>query len=316
MNRSYWESIGPLNIAALPLSGLYAVGWLGYLATYAFGFKKAKAPHDRVLCVGNLRVGGTGKSPMVEYLHRILKPHVSQIVLGMSGYGSPKSERAQIAPDGELDPAEWGDEVAMMRWMLPSAAIIVGRARVRAAELCNEKFPQALLLMDDGFQHLPLKKSCNLILDPPAGNQLCFPAGPYREPRRIGLARADLTLPNAQFELVRSRPTATGPDGTPMSLPPVAQLVTAVARPSAVISSLQASGTEVSRAITKQDHDPLTAPTLLDSFDPSLPVIATLKDWVKLRRHPRVEAFDWCVTNYQVSVEPEEDFRNWLISHL
>ncbi|MFX8929914.1 tetraacyldisaccharide 4'-kinase, partial [Acinetobacter baumannii] len=84
-----------------------------------------------------------------------------------------------MAPDGPLDPAGWGDEPAMFRWLLPDVPLVVGRRRVLAAELVHQHFPKAVLVMDDGFQHLPVKKHIQILLDDPTPkNSRCLPAGP------------------------------------------------------------------------------------------------------------------------------------------
>src|SRR5438045_2657408 len=102
-----------------PLSWLYAAVWQSYLACYSLGVKRAKEPHVPVVCVGNLVAGGSGKSPVAIYLAKLLESSGHHVVMGCSGYGSPHSEGAEIAPPGELDPSEWGDEPAMLRWFLP-----------------------------------------------------------------------------------------------------------------------------------------------------------------------------------------------------
>src|SRR5215212_3930294 len=99
--------------ALTPVSWLYAAGWQVYLATYRLGIKKAQAPHFPVLCVGNLQVGGTGKSPITLYLVNVLRELGREVVVSSSGYGSPRSESATVAPSGPLEATEWGDEPAM-----------------------------------------------------------------------------------------------------------------------------------------------------------------------------------------------------------
>src|SRR5579885_1414322 len=183
-----------IRIALTPLSWLYAAGWQGYLTIYRFGWKKAKAPHHPVVCIGNLKAGGTGKSPVTRYVADVLSSLQRQVVISCSGYGAPRSEAATLTPKGPLDAREWGDEAAMLRAFLPDTPLIVGRDRVEAAKICNKTHPDAVLLLDDGFQHLPLAKDLTILLDPPAENGHCLPAGPYREPRR-NRSRADLVLP-------------------------------------------------------------------------------------------------------------------------
>ncbi|HVL40476.1 MAG TPA: tetraacyldisaccharide 4'-kinase, partial [Fimbriimonadaceae bacterium] len=194
----YGDGWKPAAVRTLltPLSWLYTLGWQSYLGMYRLGLKRPQEPHRPVLCVGNLVVGGSGKSPLVLHLARLLRNLGQDVVVSASGYGSPRAAGASVAPDGPLDPAEWGDEPAMLRWLQPDLPIVVGRRRVLAAQLVARSWPGSVMLMDDGFQHLPLHKHLTLLLDPDIPNSQTLPAGPYREPR-VNRSRADLVLPGA-----------------------------------------------------------------------------------------------------------------------
>jgi tetraacyldisaccharide 4'-kinase len=305
-------------LALAPLALLYAIGWEAYRAVYTLGLKRPKAPHRPVVCVGNLTVGGTGKTPLTIYLARLMLKTGREVVIGASGYGSPSVRAARLAPEGELDAGLWGDEPAMIRWRLPGVPLIVGRRRVLAAELCARHFPRAVLLMDDGFQHLPLRKHLSLIVHPRYDlNRLCLPAGPYREPRARGRARADLELPGDRFGLERSETYLTTPDRTPASAEGLeANLLCAVADPWPLQRSLEAQGARIVAARFLADHDRLDAGNLFREFDPKLPLIATAKDWVKLRRRADLAGREVLVANYDVRVTPEEAFARWLDERL
>ena len=132
------------RVALAPASWVYAAGWTGYLSLYSSGIKKASHPHTPILCVGNLVVGGSGKSPLILALVNYLRGSGRGVVVGCSGYGSPASESAKLAPEGPLDALEWGDEPAMFRWLVSDLPLVVGRHRVRAAEICAANFPGSL----------------------------------------------------------------------------------------------------------------------------------------------------------------------------
>src|SRR4051794_30361708 len=102
-----------LRTLLTPASWGYALGWQAYLAMYQLGFKKAKAPHRPIVCVGNLLVGGTGKTPVTIHISDLLTGLGHQVVISCSGYGSPASEAACLAPKGPLSASEWGDEAAL-----------------------------------------------------------------------------------------------------------------------------------------------------------------------------------------------------------
>lgn len=273
------------RLMLLPLSWIYIVGWQAYLGIYRFGIKKAVAPHPNILCIGNLTAGGSGKSPVTALIAQEMRNRGLPVVFGCSAYGSPAAESAQLAPDGNLNAAEWGDEPAELRFRFPDVPIIVGRARVRAAEICHQTFPQSILIMDDGFQHLPLKKSVTLIIDDPNPiNSYCLPAGPYREPR-FNRKRADIVIPSASYELQTKeiRLIKPGPESTWEGKR--ARLLTAIARPDRLIETLQPhceAGLEIIEKVIRPDHDPLTQIDLLQTGD-SVPWLVTRKDWVKLR---------------------------------
>lgn len=299
-----WEGRGfapaVARLALTPASWLYALGWQGYLALYQTGIKRAKAAAIPVVCVGNLQVGGTGKTPVVAHLARVLAEIGRSVVVGVSGYGSPASEGAQVAPDGELSASKWGDEAALLRWLVPDAPLIVGRARVLAADICAREFPEAVLLMDDGFQHLPLQKRVGIVLDPPTRNRRCLPAGPYREPYG-NRKRADLVIPNA-FR-VESAPLKLNVDG------PV-DVLCALGRPGRFLDALRASGVEIGRIKRAPDHDPLLAPDLFAGLGER--IVVTGKDWVKLRERPDLATRQIIIAPQEVRIEPEAEFRTWL----
>jgi tetraacyldisaccharide 4'-kinase len=309
-----WEARAPaarlVRAALTPASWLYAAGWTGYLAAYRLGLKRPAEPHRPVVCVGNLVVGGSGKSPFALYLADLLRSMGRPVALSCSGYGSPAAEGARIAPPGPLDPAEWGDEPAMHRWIAPELPLIVGRRRVLAAELCREQMPDHMLLMDDGFQHLPIRKHLSIVLDPDRTNRSCLPAGPYREPRGF-LSRADLVLPSSEFRL-RSRSSFQRPTGEEVVPSGSVRALCALGEPTRFLRSLEAAGWEVDRAVLKPDHDPLQEGNLLRDFPEGTPIVVTAKDWVKLRMRPDVEGRNVVVAMHHVSVEPEGEFRRWL----
>lgn len=303
----FWDRTTWLHFVLSPLAGLYALGWEAYQLIYRLGIKRPAKPHKRIVCVGNSRVGGTGKSPFTLWLCGQLRTRGFTVVLGMSGYGSPRAENAQLAPEGPLDPAEWGDEVALARMRLPDVPIIVGRARVMAAEICAREFPEAILLMDDGFQHMPLAKDVTLVLDPEnPPNRFCFPIGPYREPR-WNRTRASLILPSGPYRIVKE-PRCEGDPAR------ATHLLCALAQPELFVQAYDPNRSKI--AIVRPDHDPLTAPDLLASVPKGATIITTAKDWVKLTRRPDADQYQWVVCDYECRIEPVEEFMQWLIAKL
>lgn len=304
--RELWESdkIGPrmARLGLTPPSWLYGFGWTVYRGMYDLGIKRAYVPKVPTICVGNLTVGGMGKTPVTRFVAECLD---QPFVLGLSGYGARRSEAASVAPEGPLDPAEWGDEPAMFREWLPHAPMVVGRRRVLAAQLVEERYPDHVLLMDDGFQHLPLAKHLKILLDPEKPvNGRTLPAGPYREPR-WERHRADLILPG-EFRIVEEPLAFEPPAGDYATLCALGNpegFVQAVAR-------TMGRSPVVDRRLP--DHDPLTAGTLFEGVRPDLPLVTTEKDWVKLQQRDDLAGRDIRVASRRVRIEPEAEFRAWL----
>lgn len=306
------------NLLLSPLGALYFAGWRGYEATYSLGFKKPYEAKVPVICVGNLIVGGSGKSPTVLAMLRYLRQLGNPVIVGCSGYGSPGSREATIAPEGPLDPARWGDEPAMLRWLDPDIPLVIGRNRVFAAQLVEQKFPDHILLMDDGLQHKPLKKDLSILLDPPyVRNGMCLPAGPYREPRS-NRSNFDLLLPGEQFDLVRESEGFYSPDLDKVEIPTnfAVQTITAIARAWRFQRSLEGLGVNVVAGTMRPDHDPLTDPNLFKSLDPKIPIACTAKDWVKIRQHPQQVAYQFYIVREKVLITPEDTFLQYLTQRL
>jgi len=302
-----------IRALATPLSWLYAFGWQTYLTAYSLGIKKAASPHRPIVCVGSLTVGGSGKSPLTMHIVNVLKSLGREVVVGCSGYGAPHSKDAAIAPDGPLSAAEWGDEPAMFRWLLPNIPLVIGRNRVLAAQLVHERYPNSVLVMDDGFQHLPLAKQVTIIIDDPEPkNGKCLPAGPHREPRR-NRDRADLIVPE-DFAMMRHPMRITTPEGAQV-VPTEYSVICALGHPGRFLRTLAVrfpNGLlEVPSAILS-DHDPLTAPNLFDDLPSNYPIVVTAKDWVKLRDRSDLGDRKFLVALQEVALEPSEEFSNWL----
>ena len=310
-----WNSNHPvavlIRIALLPLSIVYAVGWEIYLLVYRFGLKRAYRSKIPVIVVGNLVTGGSGKSPIVLETAGILADLGFEVVIGCSGYGSPHAKDAALAPDGELDAHEWGDEPAMIRWLSPQFQLVVGRNRVSAAKIAETKFPNAVLLMDDGFQHLPLAKDVAVVLDElDPHNRWCLPAGPYREPR-WNRARATIVIPD-QFQVSDGKTKFYPKDDAPAS----ANLLCALGQPEKFKNSVESAGVTVVATRFFPDHDLLDAGNLWDGLSSDVPIIVTAKDWVKLRRRADVADRQIVIALQDRTIEPHAEFRIWLKSQL
>lgn len=142
-----------------------------------------------VISIGNLLVGGTGKTPLVQHLARLLQQNGFQPAVISRGYGGATKERINVVSDGDkvlLDAAYVGDEPRMLAETLPGVPVLTGVVRRLPAAKAVEMGADVLLL-DDGFQHLALRRNLDLVLfnaDKLAGNSRVFPGGELREPVR------------------------------------------------------------------------------------------------------------------------------------
>jgi len=301
-------------LALRPASWLYALGWNAYRAIYDLGIKRGEQPFRPILVVGNLTVGGSGKTPVVVHIVRLLSEMGYKVAIGCSGYGGERAQGATIAPEGRLDPVQWGDEPTLLRTLLPTYPLIVGRARVEAARLMASFVADEdrwVLVMDDGFQHLPLRPTASILIDPTSSNHACLPSGPYREPRSH-LRRADLVIgEGGEFTAVSTITgfqdlAQLGQDQT-VDLPAAeADVVCAIGRPQGFVQSLAQHGVAVRRLLTYPDHDRLDR---VPWGELRGPVLVTAKDAVKLVNVPRQDVF---VARHTVSIEPSETFRRRL----
>jgi tetraacyldisaccharide 4'-kinase len=140
-----------------------------------------------VISVGNLTVGGTGKTPAVEYLARMLLANHLKPAIITRGYGRTKRGTVVVS-DGEriLAAVEaGGDEAMLLAKQLPQAVVIADEKKSRGAEYASRNFQIDAVIIDDGFQHRRLHRDFDIVLvDAPSygTNHGLLPAGPFREP--------------------------------------------------------------------------------------------------------------------------------------
>lgn len=166
---------------------------------YAAGLRRTRRLGRPVISVGNLAVGGTGKTPLTAHIARHLQAQGKQVAVLSRGYGGSSSGTPRIVSDGEtvyLTPAEAGDEPSLLARQLPGVMVVVGADRYAAGRLAERELAPDVFILDDGFQHLRLHRDLNILLldcRNPYGNGRTLPAGPLREPVAAS-ARADLVV--------------------------------------------------------------------------------------------------------------------------
>lgn len=225
------KGVGP-SLARASLSALSAFYLLGYTtkrAAYDIGLMRRRSVDARVVSIGNITAGGTGKTPAAIYFARRFFEEGQNVVVLSRGYGRTTpmdeplavSDRAQIL----LSPKESGDEPYLIAKKLPGVPVVVCGKRVRGAAFAIEKFSAETIVLDDGFQHVAIGRDEDIVVidcTAPFGFGHLLPRGLLREPlsalrRATGflLTRADecehahivdgLRQINPTAEILRSR---------------------------------------------------------------------------------------------------------------
>lgn len=185
-----------LSALLAPLGWVYcAVSALRALA-YRRGWLGSESAPVPVIVVGNLTVGGTGKTPLVLWLVRHLTERGLCPGVVTRGYGGSRHQDARLVPE-QADPLLYGDEPVLLATHA-GCPVAVSHDRVAAARLLVAEHGCDLLVTDDGLQHYRLRRDCEiLVVDGMRGfgNGRCLPAGPLREPQHRG-RRTDLRILN------------------------------------------------------------------------------------------------------------------------
>lgn len=154
----------------------------------------------RTISIGNITTGGTGKTPLVTYVARVLADRGEKVCVLTRGYGRDDERRRVLVSDGEgilAGHREAGDEPVELADKLLGRAIVIADAdRVAAAEWAKRKFGVTAFVLDDGFQHRRARRDVDIVCidatDPFGGGKM-LPAGRLREPVE-NLARADIVV--------------------------------------------------------------------------------------------------------------------------
>jgi len=157
-----------------------------------FGYRQRLLPSRqlpcKVICIGNLTVGGTGKTPMTMHVAQEIKRLGYNPAIVSRGYRGGAEGRGGIVSDGQsihMGPEQAGDEPFMIARALSDIPVIVGKNRYAAGMLAVNEFQSDVIVLDDGFQHLRLKRDIDLVLLDrvhPFGNSYLLPRGTLREP--------------------------------------------------------------------------------------------------------------------------------------
>lgn len=236
-----------------PLSAIFGAGVAIRNVLYDRGVFQVKKLARPVVSIGNISVGGSGKTPFVIALGQLLAGRGIAFDVLSRGYGRTSTRIAVVDPNGS--PVQFGDEPLLIAQKL-QAPVIVGADRYRAGLMAEQKFPSKLHLLDDSFQHRRLHRDFDIVLLPAedqAGSLL--PTGRLREPISA-LNRADAVVLNDD------QATDLGAKSIwharrVIGLPAAAGKTIAfsgIARPRQFIEGLKSSKLEIAGTITFRDH--------------------------------------------------------------
>jgi len=190
-----------LSLLSLPYGGLTAVRNRFYDGGV---LKQQKLPRP-VISVGNLTVGGTGKTPTVIFIAILLKERGYRPAVLSRGYGGGANAAVNVVSDGNRILMGWretGDEPILIARAAPGIPVLTGSRRLLTGRAAVERFGADVLILDDGFQHRSLFRDIDMVLldaARPFGNGFLLPRGPLREPP-ISLRRADILLRSGDAE--------------------------------------------------------------------------------------------------------------------
>ncbi len=188
------------SILLFPISALYGVITRVRVALYRRGILRTETVEAPVISVGNITAGGTGKTPVVEWIARKLAAEGLSVCVLTRGYGRDNPKTRVLASDGRTvrgNERETGDEALLLaESLVGKAAVVCDANRVEAAKWAIRELGSEVFLLDDGFQHLRIARDLNIALVDatlPWGEGRMLPSGRLREPVG-GLARADAVI--------------------------------------------------------------------------------------------------------------------------
>lgn len=285
----FWNKRQWISYFLIPISWIWT-----RIAQWNEGNTKSESVSVPVVCVGNLVMGGAGKTPTVIALVDLLKKmgHIPHIL--SRGYGAYIRDTIQVNPD-KHNYLQVGDEPLLLARSAPTWA---GPDRVQSAKAAISQ-GATILVMDDGLQNPSLQKDLSFIVVDSIqgiGNGMVFPAGPLREPIEAGAGRAQAMIlighDDSQFEFIDEQFVAkikclkknVDQDKSIVAF-------AGIGYPEKFRHTLNENGYEVCQFIEFADHHPYTIHDMIkliklaDQYEATL--LTTTKDWLRIPNHYR-----------------------------
>ena len=315
----HWYRNSVVSYLLTPLAALYCALAALRSLSYRMQWRRSVRIGAPVVIVGNVTVGGTGKTPLVIWIARHLAIHYRPGIVTRGYRGRAPTWPQRVTADS--NPIDVGDEPVVLA-RRAGCPVIADPDRVRAARLLVSEYGCNVIISDDGLQHLRLARDIEIVVIDGArrfGNGRCLPAGPLREPARRA-QRADRVLvhgdPRAnewgmqlapvEFRSLMNDDTATAE----MLRQTAVHAVAGIGFPERFFRTLEQLGMRLIRH-PYPDHYTFQASDV--RFDDSLPVIMTEKDAVKCRACVDDRKKYWYLA---VEAEPDPRFGPWLTNRL
>lgn len=283
----HWYQPSPLRWCLAPLSGLFRLIAMIRRLAYQRGFVKSQSLPVPVIIVGNISVGGSGKTPLVLWLAQQLQQQGWRPGIISRGYGG-KAANYPLTVTAETAASESGDEPKLLA-LRSGCPVVVAPDRVAAGRQLLAEFDCNIIISDDGLQHYRLARNLELVVVDARrgfGNGFCLPAGPLREPVSR-LEQVDFVIwhggslqPwNMQLQL-KDTVNLTDQRHQPLTdwQNQTVHAVAGIGDPPRFFDQLRAAGLNVIEHAFA-DHHVFTAADL--GFNDNLPVLMTEKDAVK-----------------------------------
>jgi len=321
---TYWRELAagsrsstPDQLAILllaPFAQIYSCIQLLRAGLYRIGLLKTHRLPQPVVSIGNITVGGTGKTPITAFIARLLINQGYRVAVLSRGYGGSLEGQCVVVSDGVtvmLGPHECGDEPYLLATTVSKLMVVIGTDRSTAGRVAMQQLMPDIFMLDDGYQHLRLWRDLNILLldcSRPLGNGWTLPAGLLREPA-TAIRRADLTIMTRCPEGTSISATASGKPafaathrlvnalplrgGEPLQFPALQGhkllAFAGIAQPESFFSALRDRGLTIVDTLSLPDHVDYTR-ARLEEITAAMQssgaeyAITTEKDGVKLKK--------------------------------
>jgi len=324
---SFWSRNRWQTKVLWPLSKL--VCWEATRRLKAFSANPPKKQSQAVtVVVGNLVVGGSGKTPFIVWLAKQLQAKNLNVGIISRGYGGNNTQWPQLVTE-QSDPSLLGDEPVLLAKQL-HCPIAVSPIRADAVALLEQHYQLDVIISDDGLQHYALARDIEVVLVDAQrlwGNGLCLPAGPLREPK-ARLDAVDFIVYNGEHQTTDSEPKNWQQKSYQMTLQPVCfhqvadpditvdkqaftgkkvKAIAGIGNPQRFFETLHSLDISIQSEAFK-DHYAYSKADFSGYIDESTILLMTEKDAVKCKKfavdEPSLNPHDW----WYLEVEPQADF--------